>query len=427
MQVLFVLLLVVFSGFLLFSHRNIKSESQFTIAGRGLSSGGVSFVIIGTLVGGASTIGTVQLAYTFGLAAWIFTLFSGVACLVLGLFFSKLLRSSEVVTVSELIGLKFGKRIQKYSSIFGSVGMYIHIVAQFLAAMSIVETVFGFGGISSMLVVFVLIFVFVASGGIVSSSSVGKIKVYLLYGLMVMGAAIALFKQHGLFSLINAVPDMNMLSLFSYGKAKALKDMFSMVIGVLSTQTYLQAIFSAKDIKTARKGAFLSAALIPPIGLFGIIIGIYMRIHYPELAQNTTQVFPYFIKMYFNPIIAAIFMAGLTIIIVGTASGLTLGVTTNLYVDILKDGILAKFRVSEVFKLKTIAFVVLASSMLIVVLGLDSKILDWSYMSMGIRGSAVFVPLLLIMLVKDEDYLKKLSPVVWLSPLVYLLLAVLMG
>ncbi|AEA33341.1 Na+/solute symporter [Hippea maritima DSM 10411] len=423
MQILFIVTLILFSGFLLVSHKNVKSEKEFTVAGRGLSASGVSFVIIGTLVGGASTIGTVQLAYTFGLAAWIFTLFSGIACLVLGLFFSKLLREEEVITVSELIGNRFGNKVQKYSSFLGSFGVYIHIVAQFLAAMSIIQTVFSFGRFTSMFAVFVLILIFVVSGGIVSSSYVGRIKVYLLYSLMLLGAFIALLKQHGLVSLIELIPNKNMLSLFSYGKSKAIGDMFSMVIGVLSTQTYLQAIFSAKDVKTAKKGAFLSAALIPPIGIFGIIIGIYMRIHYPELAHNTTLVFPYFIKTYFHPIIAAIFMAGLTIIIVGTASGLTLGVTTNMYIDILKDGLLKRFKVKEVLKLKLIAFIVLASSMAIVLLGLDSRILDWSYLSMGIRGSAVFVPLFMILLIKDKNLLSKLSFIVWLSPVAYLIIA----
>ena len=37
--------------------------------------------IIGTLVGGSSTIATAQLAYTFGMSAWWFTLGAGIACL----------------------------------------------------------------------------------------------------------------------------------------------------------------------------------------------------------------------------------------------------------------------------------------------------------------------------------------------------------
>ena len=45
----------------------------------------VAGIIIGTLVGGSSTIGTAQLAYHYGLSAWWFTLGAGIACLILAL------------------------------------------------------------------------------------------------------------------------------------------------------------------------------------------------------------------------------------------------------------------------------------------------------------------------------------------------------
>ncbi len=420
-QLTFIIILTLFSIFLIINSKKVKTESDFTLAGRGLNTSKVSFVIIGTLVGGASTVGTVQLAYTYGVAAWIFTLFSGIACLILGLFFAKALRLEEVTTVSEFIGNKLGKRFQTYTSFFSSFGMYIHIVAQFLAAMSIIETIFTSNKTISLPVTFILILIFVISGGVMASSSIGKIKVYLLYGLMIISAYIAITKQNGILNLIHSIPDKRMLSLFSYGTFKASKDMFAMVIGVLSTQTYLQAIFSAKDVKTARNGAFLSAALIPPIGIFGIIVGIYMRIHHPELSNNTTVIFPYFIKLYFNPFVAAIFMASLTVIILGTAAGLTLGVTTNIYIDILKNSKINKLKIGEMLKLKITALIVLLTSSLIVITGLDSKILDWSYMSMGIRGSAIFIPMLLIMAIKDKKTLKRLKPFIAALPIIYII------
>ena len=42
---------------------------------------------MGTLVGGASTIGTAQLAYSFGFSAWWFTLGAGLGCVMLAAFY----------------------------------------------------------------------------------------------------------------------------------------------------------------------------------------------------------------------------------------------------------------------------------------------------------------------------------------------------
>ncbi len=69
------MIVIIIIFFLIKDSKKVKDEHGFTTANRGLSYSGVAFVIIGTLVGGASTVGTVQLAYSYVIAVWIFTLF----------------------------------------------------------------------------------------------------------------------------------------------------------------------------------------------------------------------------------------------------------------------------------------------------------------------------------------------------------------
>ena len=158
----------------------MKTSANFTLANRSLSASGVSWVIVGTLIGGASTIGTVQMAYTHGACAWIFTLGSGIACLILGLFFSIPLREAGVVTVSEYLGRYFGIRFRYYSSLITSVGMFVHIVAQFLASMAILQSIFGFGAAASVWATFFLHLIFVVLGGMTGAGLVGRLKFILL-------------------------------------------------------------------------------------------------------------------------------------------------------------------------------------------------------------------------------------------------------
>ena len=108
-----------------------------------------------------------------------------------------------------------------------------------------------------------------------------------------------------------------------------------MVAGVLSAQIYLQAIFSANTIKQARNGAFISAVTIPPIGILGIIIGFYLRANFSELEGCSAQALPFFFSQSLPPVVAALCSAGLLMIVLGTGSGLVLGVTTNIYVDLV--------------------------------------------------------------------------------------------
>ena len=136
----------VFAAVLVFSMRSggrAATGADFALSGRKATAGDVAWVIIGTLVGGAATVGTVQMAYLFGFAAWHFTLGSGLACLVLALGFSRALRESESVTVAQYLGRRFGPGLQTYSSLIASTGMLMQLVAQFLAVAALLGSVFG--------------------------------------------------------------------------------------------------------------------------------------------------------------------------------------------------------------------------------------------------------------------------------------------
>ena len=60
-SILISLLIVI--GLAISSNRKVKSSEDFSLGGRQMSASKVAGIIIGTLVGGASTIGTAQLAY----------------------------------------------------------------------------------------------------------------------------------------------------------------------------------------------------------------------------------------------------------------------------------------------------------------------------------------------------------------------------
>ena len=198
---------------------SVKSADTFSLADRSLSRTGVSWIIVGTLVGGVSTIGTVQTAYTHGIAAGIFTFGSGFSCFLLGCFFAKGLREEGVITVSEYLGRFFGQRFRYYSSVLNSAGMFLHVIGQFLASIAILQSVFGFGDIVSVFLTLVLIGFMVISGGITGAGLIGKIKFFMLYLILIISAAVALFKGGGLQQIITCCcrAEQNFLGFEEYG------------------------------------------------------------------------------------------------------------------------------------------------------------------------------------------------------------------
>lgn len=398
---IFVTFTLILSFQIFRSNNKAKNSNDFMLAGRNLSYFGVAGVIIGTLVGGASTIGTVQMAYYYGVAGVIFTLGSGIACLLLGLVFSKKLYDYKITTVTEFIGKYFGERFKKISSFFSTLGIYIHIIAQVIASGAIISFFFNTNLIIGSLISSLIILTYSVYGGVKGSSVIGKIKIFVIYIVMILSFVEA-FRHNG-FEIFEKLPkNTNWLSLFSYGKKKAIFDIIFMIIGVLSTQVYLQAIFSAKSKKDAILGSILSALLIPPIGFLGVYIGMYVRAN-GFATQSGAEVFPYFINSHFPVAISSIILAFIMFIILGTASGLVVGVTTNIFKDFLSK---LNFK-DEIKIIRLVNTVVVLTSFLIVMMGIQSKILKWSYLSMGIRGSIIFLPLISVLYLKDKINLKK--------------------
>ena len=77
------LALFVGSGVVIGSRGGGKKD--YSLGGRKAGAAGVTGILLGALVGGASTVGTVQMAYSYGMTAWWFTLGGGIGCLLLGL------------------------------------------------------------------------------------------------------------------------------------------------------------------------------------------------------------------------------------------------------------------------------------------------------------------------------------------------------
>ncbi len=374
------------------SRKAVSGGQDYSLAGRKASAASVSGVLLGALVGGASTVGTVQMAYEYGLAAWWFTLGGGIGCLVLGVWFALPLRSSGVETIPGYLKQTYNRPTGSTAMWASTIGTFISVVAQFLAGMALLAGILpGPAWLSALLIcLFVLAFLF--GGGLKGYSSLGVAKLLILYGILILCAATTLHQGHTPSALAADLPRLPFFSLFGNGLGKSLSAGISLVIGVLCTQIYIQAVLSASSPETARKGALISAALMPPLGLLGVWVGLGLR--HSGIEIESSGALTYFIGTYFHPAIGGILWGGILITVIGTAAGLSLGIATNLvydcYVPFKKGDCGERLLLSA--NRGAVALVVLLAA-LTGLSGKESLILEWSYLSMGLRGAGTFFPL----------------------------------
>lgn len=396
---LITIIIVSYLGFS--SSKKVESSSDFAVGGRKLSTSKIAGSIIATIVGGASTIGTAQLAFQQGVNAMWFTLGSSIACLFLGLFLAIPLRKAKVDTVSQFLSRSYGEYAGVVASVITSFAIFIHITGQVISSIAILSSLFDMVVVVAALITVALIISFIFFGGFLGTCVVGIMKTILLYLTLGISGVLTLKFYGGTKGFVVAFPKEPWLNLFSNGVSAGLAQGFTMVVGVASTQTYLQAMFAGSTGKESRKGAFVSALLIPPIGFICTLIGMHMRTVNPGLVPR--EALPAFILNYLNPWVGGITIAALIISVIGTGAGLTLGVSTMVNRDIYLRFINPEADDKTQLKvLRYSVFGVSALALLMVFTNADSLILKWGFLSMALRGTTVFIPLLAAIFLKDK-------------------------
>jgi len=416
------------------SGRNIKDAASFTTGGRS-GSWMVCGAILGTLVGGQSTIGTAQLAFAFGLSAWWFTIGAALGALALGLVYAGPLRRSGCTTLMEVIRHTYGRRAETVGSILFLVGIFISITSQLLSSSAMITSLFRLPTSAALATGAVLIAALVFFGGIKSAGAGGIVKLVLLY-ISSLAAGIAVWRLgDGLVGIRESIEklytspqlaEMNGITsaedihrrygtFLARGPLKDIGGCLSLTLGVVCTQTYAQAIWSAASTRKAKRGAVLCAALIPLIGAACTLVGMYMRGHYitadeaaalqaagaslPEgigVMENSLQAFPTFILAHLPDWLGGIALGALLINILGCASGLVLGAATILTRDVYGNLSTLLHRTPRLGQLTQTRLSIIGLLMLGFVAAhfmQRSFINDLGFLSLGLRAAALLLPL----------------------------------
>ena len=371
--------------------RKIKSADDYNVGGRSAGIGMVAGSIIGTIVGGAATVGTAQLGYKLGLTAWWFTVGSGIALIIMAIFYAVPLRRSSLTTVSEFLVGNYGKVAGPFTSISASAGIFFSIVASTLTALSLVAGLFKVNMEVSAAIVLLLTVAIVFFGGISGAGMAGLLKILLIFSTIFVGGIIS-FMDLGQWQGLKATfPEYPWFSLFGRGVEDGLFSLVSMIVGVISTQSYVQSIFSAKDSKTAAAGCISAALVVIPVGLPSVMIGMFMSKMHPEI--NSIDALPMYLVTYLPEWLGGIGLGAILISAMGSLSGLALGVGTMISRDLVKNIWKGASSTNLLWASRISVLLVTICAIVFVFFHLDSSVLEWNYLSMALRGSGIFLPL----------------------------------
>lgn len=417
------------------SVRRVKNASDFSTGSGKAGTWVVTGTIIGTLVGGQSTVGTAQLAFTFGLSAWWFTMGMALGCVVLAIGYVIPLRRSGSTTLLEIVSKEYGRKAEMTGSLLCSLGMFVSIIAQVLSCAAMLMTLFPMRLWVAASIAAATMIIYVVFGGLWSAGIGGVVKIILLCLSALAAGAVVMFLSNGYSGLMDSIrnillsTDLQLIDgftssddvshayqyPFTRGVSNDLGSCISVILGVLATQTYAQAIWAGRSDSVARKGALISALISIPIGFACVLVGMYMRAHYiteaelnslvaigkdiPEgvgVIATSAQAFPMFVTNHLPNFLGGIVLGTLLITVIIGGSGLTLGASTILVKDVF-IALSSKFKDSKqnLMITRTTIVTILLLSVIVAASFSGSYINDLGFLSMGLRTTAVFVPLTL--------------------------------
>lgn len=378
-----------------------RSASDYLVAGRNLGTIACAVVVAAEWLGGMSTIGVSEKAFTTGtLQPVLYNISTAIGMVIIGFTVARHYREKNVHTVSEMLEFLFGRQARTISAIAFTMAYITLAYVQLQTCASVIAPLFGVNWLSAVLISSLFITVYTYIGGMHTLAITGMIHVFTMFAGMGLALWIGLDKVQGINALSARLVELgspeNFYNPFSAGFMYALSLILGGVLGGMAGQASIQPIFAARDARTARNAAVLSAFIVAPFGIMVALLGLIAKtgfffdtalISNPRMILPTLMTTPEFI----HPVAGGIALAGILAAILSTVGPVNFAIVTIATKDIY-HGLLNKTAPDKKL-VSTARRLVLLVNLITVPLAIfiHGAILDAAYVSYAIRAIGAIV------------------------------------
>lgn len=379
-------------GIGIYSGKKAKTSGSFHGAGLGV----LMCVAAGTgeWLGGTSTTGVSEYGFDFGLSGAWYTVANGIGVMVLAIFFAKLYRSLETVTVPGILEHFIGKNARLVSSILLIFVMIIVGASQVIAAGTLGVTILGLNFYVSVLILGLCFIIYTIAGGMNAVGYTNIMHLIVMYAGVLLALVVVLFDIGGLSTLTNELPKDPYFKPMGIGADKATSWIIASILGACTAQAGIQPILAAKDVHTARKAAFITALVVAPFGIITALLGMVAKIRYAGEITDAKMALPT-LMMDMHPVIGGLVLASIFAAILSTVSPIILASGTMFTKDIFQrySHKPNDKRLLYISRLSTAVAGLICIALAMIFYYTGAKILDMVYFAYTIRG-ALFIVLL---------------------------------
>lgn len=325
----------IIAGVGILGAKKATNSEEYMVAGRNLNFFMYLGCLAAVILGGASTMGTAKLGYEYGLSGiWmVVAIGTGVVCL--GIFLTKKISRFKVLTISEMLELRFSKETRLVSAVVAAIYTLMLTVVQMIGIGSLLNVWLGWSLPLCIIVGGGVVFVYTALGGMWSVTMTDIVQ----FVVMTLGVFFLMlprsFSEAGGWSALHTELPLAFFHLGNIGGERIFQYFILFTLGLMVGQDIWQRLFTARTRKVATYGtvaagiyAYLYAIALAIIGMCAFLIMPNIDISQNVFAEMAMVVLP--------PGILGIVLASVASAIMSTASGTIIACSTLISNDVIK-------------------------------------------------------------------------------------------
>lgn len=333
------LFLIVFGilsiGYLLLgfiASKNIKTTTDYFLAGRNLGLGAVTFTLIATQLGGGMLLGTAQEAYLVGLSGILYTLGMAIGFLLLGSGLASRMQQLQISTTAELFEKRYASStLKQIASLLSVITLCGILVGQIVAAKGLLA---GLGITNEF--VFIGFWLFV-----IAYTMLGGLQAVVITDIFQVIFIIAVFTGIFLYSIwldpssLNALfasDNTNLFTTPAISESFLIGTLLMPILFSLIEQDLAQRFFAARSQRIAGGSALLAAGFLLLFSLIPIYFGMQAKLLNLPVAPGASPLMPV-IEYFTNEFMVILALCGILAAITSTADSLLCAISSNIAQD----------------------------------------------------------------------------------------------
>ena len=371
--------------------RKINKKDSYFVAGRNFNKWIVAFCITG-LFSGSTYISILELSYLSGISAIWYGIAEMVQIFIIGFLIIRSFRKKMMVTVTGLIGEKYGRTALGISSLITAFAFPMWSVATAIAFASAIHVFTGISLTLSVALTAILLFIYLQAGGMWSIAFTQTINIFLFAAMFIIGI-IAFFINPGIEGLkAYALESPAMFDFDKVGLQVIVAWFGTFLVNVILAQAAFQMALSSKTPEEGQKGMILAGYMAIPFIICGVLFGIAAAIVIPNAQTGLIAIPQYLMEVLPAPLVGLFFL-GVWACALGWGAPCQFSGATSLGRDFGR-AVNPKATEEQLVKYTKISLFILTVLMIVFGMLRTEQSAWWNVLAWTIRNSATFAPVL---------------------------------